>query len=222
MLIKLLLKEKSSSHKGLQAQHIPPGLPCKRLTIFKFIYHFFLILTIFEIQATWLFFLSMYRNLIRCSRCSWKRNLEKILLLYSISWWHSFCCQFKWKTSDEMLHIDLFQNFQTPLFFHCICTYIYSFIHIYTHFKLLFLSTLFFLLNFCAIWRHWLVSTVMSCLNALPSGETKKHPYNSKRVSESIYWPISLLPSSSRAYHRHTMQGWPAKLFQICVNVEWL
>lgn len=141
MLIKLFLKGDSSSHKGLQTQHMTSGLSCKRLAIFLFIYLLFLIITTFEFQATWLFFLLIYPNLIRCSRCSWKRNLEKIFLLYSILQWHSF----KRKTSiwwDAACRS--FPEFPDTSFFHCICTYIYSLIHIYTHFKLLFLSTWFF------------------------------------------------------------------------------
>lgn len=158
---------------------------------------------------------------IRCSRYSW--DLEKVLLLYSISW-HSFCCQFMWQTfiwwDATCRTFPEFPDFLFSIAYVLTCTHIYIYAH--THFKLLFLSTLFSLLKFCTIWKHWLVSTVMSCLKALPSGETRKYPYSSKRVSESIYWPISLLPCSYWAYHRHTMQGWPAKWFQVCGNVEWL
>lgn len=122
--------------------------------------------------------------------------------------------------SDEMLHIDIFQNFQIS-FFHYICTYIYSYkyTHILNYFSYL---QLFSLLKFCTIWKHWLVSTVMSCLKALPSGENRKHPHTSKRFSDSIYWPINLLPCSYWTYHKHDIQGWPTKSFQICGNVKWL
>lgn len=88
--------------------------------------------------------------------------------------------------SDEMLHVDLFQNFQTPLFS---IAYVltYTHLYIYTHTSNYFsYRHNFFLLNFCTIWRHWLVSTVMSCLKALLSGENKKNPYNSEFHNPSI------------------------------------
>lgn len=124
-----------SSHKGLQAQHITPGLSCKRLAVCKFIYLLFFDFYYFWIVSNLQFVLPIYPNLLRCSRCSWKRNLEKILLLYSISWWHSFCCQFKWKTSiwwDAARRS--FPEFPDTLFFPLhmylhilIYTYIYTF-----------------------------------------------------------------------------------------------
>lgn len=134
-----------------------------------------------------------------------KEKLWETIVSYSVSWWHSFCCQFMWQTYLMRCYVQIFSKISRLLFLHCICTHIY----IETSQIIFFLCVLFSSLKIILHHMETLISQYC-CLKVLPSEETKRHPDRCliwKRVSESIYWPITLLCLSYWVYHRHTMQS---------------